>query len=118
MKVTLNRQLLGLEDLLLGAGQVTQIRGGEEVTITKISTETLLASGFSWLTETLPPGSDVEVVLGSDTITFKIPQGAIGANGTNGLTPNYEFTYNEVTGDLEYNLLGYTSNSEPSIQEC
>lgn len=37
MKVTLNRQLLGLEDMLFGAGTVEQIRGGQTVTITKIN---------------------------------------------------------------------------------
>ena len=37
MKVTLNRQLLGLEDMLFGEGTVEQIRGGQTVTITKIN---------------------------------------------------------------------------------
>ncbi len=36
-QITLNRQKLGLEDLLIGTGTVTQTRGGEEVEITKIN---------------------------------------------------------------------------------
>lgn len=37
MKVTINRQLLGLEDLLFGTGTVTQTRAGQEVEITEIN---------------------------------------------------------------------------------
>jgi hypothetical protein len=34
-------------------------------------------------------------------------RGQTGINGVNGLTPIIEFTYNEVTGDLEYAITGY-----------
>lgn len=37
MKVTINRQLLGVEDLLFGTGTVTQTRAGQEVEITEIN---------------------------------------------------------------------------------
>jgi hypothetical protein len=33
--------------------------------------------------------------------------GANGVNGENGKTPLYSFSYNDVTGDLEYTLTGY-----------
>lgn len=36
-EITLNRQLLGLEDILFGTGKVTQTRGGQQVDITKIN---------------------------------------------------------------------------------
>ena len=41
MKVTLNRQKLGLEDLEFGTGTVTQTRGGKPVTITQINASNL-----------------------------------------------------------------------------
>lgn len=40
-KINLNRQLLGLEDLLFGEGTETQTRGGQEVIISKINIGTL-----------------------------------------------------------------------------
>ena len=41
--------------------------------------------------------------------------GIHGVDGNNGLTPLYEFTYNETTGNLEYNLIGYTDENGPII---
>lgn len=41
MKVTLNRQQLGIEDLVFGHGTVTQTRGGIAVEITKIDAENI-----------------------------------------------------------------------------
>jgi len=41
MKVTLNRQKLGLEDLEFGTNTVTQTRGGKPVTITQINASNL-----------------------------------------------------------------------------
>lgn len=41
MKVEINRQLLGTEDLLLGVGTVEQTRGNSLVTITKINADNL-----------------------------------------------------------------------------
>lgn len=41
MKVSINRQLLGIEDLLLGEGTVTQPRGSADVTVTKINAQNL-----------------------------------------------------------------------------
>ena len=38
MQVTLNRQLLGMEDLLIGFGSTVQKRSGKSVAITKINT--------------------------------------------------------------------------------
>ena len=36
-KINLNRQLLGLEDILFGTGTVEQTRGGQLVTVTKVN---------------------------------------------------------------------------------
>jgi hypothetical protein len=41
MNVTINRQKLGLEDLLIGSGTETQIRSGKEVEITKLNVDAL-----------------------------------------------------------------------------
>ena len=40
-QININRQLLGIEDLLFGFGQVIQNRAGQNVTITKINAGTL-----------------------------------------------------------------------------
>ena len=53
----------------------------------------------------------------SNTNTLTIPRGVPGVNGENGLTPNYEFTYNEATGDLEYAMTGYTTETDVVIEE-
>lgn len=41
MKVEINRQLLGAEDLAIGTGIVTQTRSGQEVTITEINADNI-----------------------------------------------------------------------------
>lgn len=46
MKVNINRQLIGLEDLLFGVGTVEQTRHGETVTITKINSGNLPFEGL------------------------------------------------------------------------
>jgi hypothetical protein len=82
---------------------------------------------------TLPSGSSPTVTHNADTntLTFYLAQGATGSqgiqgeqgvqgiqgiqglsgakgtSGENGKTPLYEFSYNDVTGDLEYTLIGY-----------
>ncbi len=38
--------------------------------------------------------------------------GSAGAAGVDGMTPQYEFVYNEDTGDLEYNLTGYIASTD------
>jgi hypothetical protein len=45
----------------------------------------------------------------ADTNTLNIPAGIPGVNGLNGKSPNYVFTYNTDTGDLEFDL-DYWSN--------
>ena len=68
MKVTLNRQKLGVEDLEIGLGTVSQTRGGETVIITKIGLESLLATA-NVVVNTLPAGSDATVeISGADLI--------------------------------------------------
>lgn len=49
MRVAVNRQLLGMEDLLIGEGTVTQTRSGKQVVVTKINTGDLPYDGISTL---------------------------------------------------------------------
>lgn len=49
MRVNVNRQLLGMEDLAIGFGTVTQTRSGTQVEITKINTGDLPYDGVSTL---------------------------------------------------------------------
>lgn len=44
-------------------------------------------------------------------------QGDRGVTGENGLSPIYEFVYNTVTGDLEYNLVGWSYETQPTDEE-
>ena len=44
-------------------------------------------------------------------------QGPIGPQGDNGMTPTYEFSYNTVTGDLEYTFIGYTADYTNPVEE-
>lgn len=51
MRVKVNRQLLGMEDLLIGIGTVAQTRSGQQVVVTKINTGDLPYDGVSTLGE-------------------------------------------------------------------
>lgn len=51
-------------------------------------------------------------------LTVPTVQGKQGVPGYNGLTPSYEFTYNSITGNLEYTLVEYISlNDSHSVIE-
>ena len=94
---------------------------------------------------TLPSGSSPTVTHNADTntLTFYLAQGATGSqgiqgeqgvqgihgiqgiqgltgsqgrDGEDGRTPMYEFSYNDVTGDLEYTLVGYNSLATSPIE--
>ena len=44
-------------------------------------------------------------------------QGISGVNGLNGSTPVLEFTYNSLTGNIEYEVVGYeAANQEPIVE--
>ena len=47
-------------------------------------------------------------------LNFVIPK---GINGTNGLTPQYELVYDDVTGNLEFNFTGYLENKSAIVEE-
>lgn len=70
------------------------------------------------VTETLPAGQPAEAVLVGNQLQLKLPA---GHDGLNGVTPEYEFTYNPATGDLEYELVRYidltTGNTTDLINE-
>lgn len=50
-------------------------------------------------------GTDINATLNGSTIKLTIPKGLDGANGA---SPKYEFNYDETTGELSYNITGYT----------
>jgi hypothetical protein len=69
---------------------------------------------------TLNPGDSATATLVGSTIQLGVPKGADGVDGTNGsdgLTPQYSFSYNSSTGDLEVNVDNYVPISETDIQE-
>jgi len=51
MQVNINRQLLGVEDLLWGTGTASQIRNGESVLVTKIN-QAFLTPGIQFMAQT------------------------------------------------------------------
>jgi len=65
---------------------------------------------INMLVATGEPGTEVTW----DGTTLTVPRGDAGATGEqgsagyNGLTPNYEFTYNSTSGMLGYELANYT----------
>ena len=66
MKVAINRQLLGLEDLVFGEGSVTQIRGNQEVIITKINASNLPFDETRTLKQALEQDySNIKIVVNS-----------------------------------------------------
>ena len=44
-------------------------------------------------------------------------QGIAGINGLNGSTPVIEFTYNSITGDIEYEVVNYIAGTATPIEE-
>lgn len=65
---------------------------------------------------TLPFDSDATSELVNGVWHIGIPRGMAGTDGHNGLTPVPTFTYNEVTGNLEYTI-EYISGTEPIVKE-
>ena len=80
---------------------------------------------------TLPAGSEATSALVNWVWELGIPAGADGANGVNGvngtngidgadgyngLTPVPTFSYNEITGDLEYEVT-YVTGTDPIVKE-
>ena len=67
-QITLNRQLLGLEDLLFGTGTVTQNRANQVVTITEINAgnlpfdETRTLVEFAQATNLEELGNSIEAI--------------------------------------------------------
>lgn len=55
MNVTLNRQKLGIEDLEWGTGTVTQTRGGEQVTITRVNAADIPYDDLQTLSQAIAP---------------------------------------------------------------
>jgi len=98
MKVTLNRQLLGLEDLLFGAGTVEQIRGGQTVTITKVNASNL---PFGLGDETF-----IEVIEGY--ITEAEAQAQIATNAANSITSLTVVGVPGLVADATYDTLTNT----------
>lgn len=89
MKVNINRQAAGLEDLLFGVGTVEQIRQGTVVTVTKINANNLpfnetqsLAEALTPITEQIIPNL-VEILAAEDNAgiaTTKAVEASVSAN--------------------------------------
>jgi hypothetical protein len=62
MKVNLNRQLLGLEDLLFGTGEVIQTRGGQEVSVTRINAANLPFDELNSLRDVLESQDNINAI--------------------------------------------------------
>lgn len=116
MNIVVNKQLVGLEDLLVGTGEELQLRGGNLVPVTKLNFGNLFAANTINVV-TLDAGELVTIDVTDDTITFGIPKGVAGSAGVDGMTPQYEFVYNETTGDLEYTLTGYIPSTDVTSGE-
>ena len=65
---------------------------------------------------TLSAGTDATSELVNGVWRIGIPRGLDGADGYNGLTPVPSFTYNELTGNLEYSVT-YVTGSDPIVKE-
>ena len=85
----------GVEDLLLGFDSETQNRGSGPKTINPINADTIPYSPTS--------GSIKDVITSLNSVT-----------PANGLTPEYEIIYDDITGDLLFNLIGYLSIDVPT----
>lgn len=79
MQVTINRQLLGIEDLLFGVGTVEQIRGGQLLTVTKINAANLPFDNTRTLAEAMLV-IDTEIIPNLATILASPANAQIAAN--------------------------------------
>lgn len=66
MQIEINRQLLGLEDLLFGEGTATQTRAGQSVTVTKINAANLPFNETDTLVEVLETNYPMVEIVGTD----------------------------------------------------
>lgn len=66
MQIEINRQLLGLEDLLFGEGTVQQTRAGQSVTVTKINAANLSFNETDTLVEVLETNYPMVEIVGTD----------------------------------------------------
>ena len=88
------------------AGRVSAIDNAVD-TITNLS-----ASATS-----VPAELGASATLVGSNIEIKVPRGSTGADGENGLTPDVEFSYNPLTGNLEYDIVGYLPISQLEAKE-
>ena len=81
-EININRQLLGLEDILFGTGTVEQTRGGQLVTVTKVNAGNfLLLSGTGALGYGTGAGGTVTQLTSKSTaVTLNKPTGKITMN--------------------------------------
>ena len=125
-KINLNRQLLGLEDLLFGEGTETQIRCGQEVIISKINignlpfteTQTLLewinSTNISEIIDNIPAITAIyetlDILLDLDTVANEVTEAVNKYLGMtisiSTLNPGEQATasYNALTGVLSLGI--------------
>ena len=65
---------------------------------------------------TLGPNAEATSILEDGVWKIGIPRGKDGVDGYSGLTPIPVFTYNELTGNLEYSVT-YVTGSDPIVEE-
>lgn len=106
MRVDLNRQLLGLEDITFGVGTVTQTRGGQQVVITKLNAANLPFDEINTLQEVLDTTYPLLIPVGNKLIEIQV----VYDNIAKVITVATELTNNDnietVSADL---LLGVNS---------
>lgn len=66
---------------------------------------------------TLDAGAEATSELVDGVWKLGIPRGVPGVDGVDGKTPIYKFTYNENTGDLEYELVEFIASTEIPAEE-
>ena len=59
--------------------------------------------------KSLPAGQASKATLVGNEIQLELTAGPNGTDGLNGLTPVYEFVFNDVSGMLSYELVGYSN---------
>lgn len=76
--------------------------------IEAIKTASQLIDTLSATAETVLSNVSASAELVGSNIHIKVPA---GQDGDNGMTPLYTFTYNEATGDIDYEITGYEAIS-------
>lgn len=75
--------------------------------VTTVQEAVDIINNLSVTVETLPEGSTATATLVGTNIHFGIPRGNKGDAGANGLSPNISITYDDATGNLEFDVVSW-----------